>query len=95
MFLNKAKIIICAGMLCLSISLVGCDGNDANNLEVKKLIPYTSREENLMNNNNGLPENPNKGVDYNGRMLKEIWLAGGCFWGVEAYGWCGDRSQGG
>ncbi len=33
----------------------------------------------------GLPRNPNIGVDYGGRRLKEIWLAGGCFWGVQAY----------
>jgi peptide methionine sulfoxide reductase msrA/msrB len=32
-----------------------------------------------------LPPNPNTGVDYSGAKLKEIYLAGGCFWGVEAY----------
>lgn len=31
------------------------------------------------------PENPNLKVSYEGKKLKEIWLAGGCFWGVEAY----------
>jgi peptide methionine sulfoxide reductase msrA/msrB len=31
------------------------------------------------------PTNPNQGIDYSGVELKEIWLAGGCFWGVEAY----------
>ena len=31
------------------------------------------------------PNNPNLGVDYSSRTLSEIWLAGGCFWGVEAY----------
>ncbi|AXQ30499.1 peptide-methionine (S)-S-oxide reductase [Solimonas sp. K1W22B-7] len=31
------------------------------------------------------PINPNIGVDYSKTGLKEIWLAGGCFWGVEAY----------
>ncbi len=31
------------------------------------------------------PPNPNIGVDYSKSELKEIWLAGGCFWGVEAY----------
>lgn len=31
------------------------------------------------------PPNPNVGVDYSHAQLKEIWLAGGCFWGVEAY----------
>ena len=32
-----------------------------------------------------LPPNPNQGVNYEGKKLKEIWLAGGCFWGVQAY----------
>jgi peptide methionine sulfoxide reductase msrA/msrB len=32
-----------------------------------------------------LPENPNAGIDYSGAKLREIWLAGGCFWGVQAY----------
>lgn len=31
------------------------------------------------------PPNPNAGVDYRATQLKEIWFAGGCFWGVEAY----------
>lgn len=31
------------------------------------------------------PPNPNTGIDYSKTPLKEIWLAGGCFWGVEAY----------
>lgn len=35
--------------------------------------------------NHRLPPNPNVGVDYDKSDLKEIWLAGGCFWGVEAY----------
>ncbi|HYH03774.1 MAG TPA: peptide-methionine (S)-S-oxide reductase MsrA [Bacillota bacterium] len=36
--------------------------------------------------NNPLPENPNRGIDYkDNKKLKEIWLAGGCFWGVAAY----------
>lgn len=32
-----------------------------------------------------LPENPNKNIDFDKSKLKEIYLAGGCFWGVEAY----------
>lgn len=35
--------------------------------------------------NSRFPPNPNVGVDYSKAQLKEIWLAGGCFWGVEAY----------
>ena len=30
-------------------------------------------------------ENPNDAVDYSKAELKTIYLAGGCFWGVEAY----------
>ena len=32
-----------------------------------------------------LPDNPNMNIDYSQSELREIWLAGGCFWGVEAY----------
>jgi peptide methionine sulfoxide reductase msrA/msrB len=32
-----------------------------------------------------MPNNPNINVKYDESKLKEIWLAGGCFWGVEAY----------
>jgi peptide methionine sulfoxide reductase msrA/msrB len=34
---------------------------------------------------NKLPENPNTGMKYENAGLHDIWLAGGCFWGVEAY----------
>lgn len=32
-----------------------------------------------------LPVNPNDKIDYTGVKLREIYFAGGCFWGVEAY----------
>ncbi len=32
-----------------------------------------------------LPPDPNTGIDYTGTELREIYLAGGCFWGVDAY----------
>ncbi|MCR4435704.1 MAG: peptide-methionine (R)-S-oxide reductase MsrB [Clostridiales bacterium] len=35
--------------------------------------------------NSILPENPNTGVAYDKGKLRDIWLAGGCFWGVQAY----------
>ncbi len=34
---------------------------------------------------NKLGENPNLNISYNETKLKEIWLAGGCFWGVQAF----------
>lgn len=35
--------------------------------------------------NSKYPENPNLKISYNSEKLDEIWLAGGCFWGVEAF----------
>ncbi len=32
-----------------------------------------------------LPPNPNREIDYDGSTLRDIYLAGGCFWGVDAY----------
>lgn len=31
------------------------------------------------------PENPNTSLEFDTDNLKDIWFAGGCFWGVEAY----------
>ena len=39
----------------------------------------------MLNDQGKLPKNPNEGVDYKNKDLKEVYLAGGCFWGVEAY----------
>lgn len=35
--------------------------------------------------NSNLPKNPNADITFNELSLKEIYLAGGCFWGVQAY----------
>lgn len=32
-----------------------------------------------------LPKNPNERIDYSQAKLRRIYLAGGCFWGLEAY----------
>lgn len=32
-----------------------------------------------------MPVNPNQGIKYNQQNIKEIYLAGGCFWGAEAF----------
>lgn len=47
-----------------------------------------AQEQEGLNNNfmyNVLPANPNPLISYNEKDLKEIVLAGGCFWGTEAY----------
>lgn len=35
--------------------------------------------------NNGLPVNPNDDLKFDIEKLEELYLAGGCFWGLEAY----------
>lgn len=32
-----------------------------------------------------MPVNPNDGIEYQEKDVKEIYLAGGCFWGAEAF----------
>lgn len=32
-----------------------------------------------------MPANPNQGIEFNQQDIKEIYLAGGCFWGAEAF----------
>ncbi|WOO89041.1 peptide-methionine (S)-S-oxide reductase [Mollicutes bacterium LVI A0078] len=32
-----------------------------------------------------MPVNPNQGIKYNEADIKEIYIAGGCFWGSEAF----------
>jgi peptide methionine sulfoxide reductase msrA/msrB len=57
------------------------------------LIPALSKAISKNNNSTAttpiktskFPENPNTNIKYDKSKLKEIWLAGGCFWGVEAY----------
>ena len=38
-----------------------------------------------MTNKTSLPPNPNAGKAFDKNALKKIYLAGGCFWGVEAF----------
>ncbi len=33
----------------------------------------------------GLPKNPNEGLKFESANLREVFLAGGCFWGVQAF----------
>ena len=42
-------------------------------------------EGDMMRHHDNLPINPNLNINFKNSKLKEIYLAGGCFWGVEAY----------
>lgn len=41
--------------------------------------------DNIIKEHKSMKKNPNEGVDYSKSKLKTIYLAGGCFWGIEAY----------
>lgn len=74
---NKYWAAAAAGVLILILAILILPGLGKDPAEVK--------EDSDMLNNNGLPDNPNLEIDYSKSELNEIWLAGGCFWGVEAY----------
>ncbi len=49
------------------------------------IIPANVSSQLIPPSNSPLPDNPNLGVVFDLDNLEEIHLAGGCFWGVEAY----------
>jgi peptide methionine sulfoxide reductase msrA/msrB len=72
------------GFVFISIILIaGANiGNPFTKMQLEKGDESMSK---LENTKNKLPENPNLKLSFEGKQTKEIWLAGGCFWGVEAY----------
>ena len=66
-------LLTLAGLFLFATTLAGC----ANDNNLKEGVP--------VNFNYALPDNPNLTIDYSQASLREIYLAGGCFWGVEAY----------
>lgn len=68
-------------VICVALAVAALAGCAA---EIKSSTAETmeKRSENKMNKEY---ENPNKNVDYSNAELKKIYLAGGCFWGLEAY----------
>jgi peptide methionine sulfoxide reductase msrA/msrB len=69
-------MVVAAGAIVIGLMIVLMNGGNS--------ISKNGNGVSIMNNS-GLPVNPNKSIDYSGSDLKKIWLAGGCFWGVEAY----------
>lgn len=82
------KSLALIGMMILTVFLVsacvkmdiGSGMNQSSTEEVKKIEVVKNSKKGA-----GLPENPNEGVDYSNEELQTIYLAGGCFWGLEAY----------
>ncbi len=74
----KGLVLLMAALLALT---AGCSAAGAGQKDTNQ----EQKEADSMNTNSYLPENPNLTIDYSQAELHDIWLAGGCFWGVEAY----------
>jgi len=72
---NKTGLLILLGLIIGFVALItsGAFKGTANTLTTS--TGPSSR----------FPENPNIAIKFDNNNLKEIWLAGGCFWGIEAY----------
>jgi len=71
------KIKYLFGLFGLVLVLAGCSFGDASqNSKIGTGETVASSK---------YPDNPNKDLDFDEDQLKDIYFAGGCFWGVEAY----------
>lgn len=76
--------------LILAITLIigGCSNNLNEEENITKNSTDTSKKiEDIINQEQAktVSENPNEDIDYSDANLKTVYLAGGCFWGLEAY----------
>ncbi|MBC8060836.1 MAG: peptide-methionine (R)-S-oxide reductase MsrB [Clostridiaceae bacterium] len=72
---NKNAYLIGLGLIIGLIALLG-SGALKKNIQASRPTDVPSSR---------FPANPNVSLKFDKSNLKEIWLAGGCFWGVEAY----------
>ncbi|MDN7242759.1 peptide-methionine (R)-S-oxide reductase MsrB [Planococcus sp. N028] len=72
----KMKWLI--GLLFLVVLLAGCSS-------LQSLTTNSTGAEGASASTSNFPENPNEKLAFDTDKLEDIWLAGGCFWGVEAY----------
>lgn len=73
----NAQII--GGLLGLMLLLVGCSTSNEN------LTSVSGAAQKATTASSKYPDNPNINLTFDPEKLEGIWLAGGCFWGVEAY----------
>ncbi|MCD6322249.1 MAG: peptide-methionine (S)-S-oxide reductase MsrA [Clostridiales bacterium] len=79
--MSAAVLIIVLTLILVSCSNVVSEGNKS---EITAGSPKTT-EKPIVVFQPQLPDNPNDGIVFIDANLKTIWLAGGCFWGLEAY----------
>ncbi len=73
------NVKIIGRLLVLMLLLVGCSTSNEN------LTNVSGAAQNATTASSKYPDNPNINLTFDPEKLEEIWLAGGCFWGVEAY----------
>jgi peptide methionine sulfoxide reductase msrA/msrB len=84
------KLILLSILVIIVLIVVSCNPN--NNTSLQNIEPEKideAIEMKIEKNDNvvktGLPDNPNLDLTFVESELKDIYLAGGCFWGLEAY----------
>lgn len=75
---NLISTLLSSILLLTSCSKSNNTMSDVTSIDLKEVMKVTEISSKY-------PENPNLGLTFDESTLKEIWLAGGCFWGVEAY----------
>jgi len=84
---TKAVVLILTALLIFT----ACSGSDIDKISTMKsagqegIIEGTVSSKLIPPQDSPFPANPNLDVEFDMDQLDEIWLAGGCFWGVEAY----------
>ena len=73
------KISVTGFILLLLLVLAGCSAGNAYDSG----SPASGQSTDISTSK--FPENPNVDLEFDTENLQDIWLAGGCFWGVEAY----------
>lgn len=74
---KKSILLLIAVISIISIMAASCAVTE------NEIVPTDDNPEKEIES--GFPENPNEGIVFDEADLKNIWLAGGCFWGMEAY----------
>lgn len=83
------NIQVLGAVILFSTVVIGCAIAGTAKAEKKESVNPTLENKIQMITKGGTMKktsnNPNKNIDYSKSNLKKIYLAGGCFWGIEAY----------
>lgn len=71
--------------VCSLFIFTACFGKTEISGKKADIPDLKGQPKSLITRTSSLPKNPNDGIDYSQSKLKEVYLAGGCFWGLEAY----------